>query len=104
MSILVDVLLPMLLAHAERERDAAMMGRLHALWRGMPRQQDNAVTRRMGQVMFPSKEQARKVVDSTRRQQGLHQLYKDCCRASAGGCGRCVIYLARQAGKSLAPL
>jgi hypothetical protein len=102
MSIVVDVLLPMLLAHARREDDAHLAGRLQAVWRGLPRRHDNAVTRRMEHVIFESRQEARKVVDSARRQQGLHQLYRDCCR-SDGGCERCVLYLARRAGKTLAP-
>ena len=102
-SIVVDVLLPMLLAHAQAEGDSALIGRLHALWQGMPRRQENAVTRRMSQVMFENVEEARRVVSSARRQQGLHLLYRDSCRAD-GGCERCVLYLACQAGKSLAPL
>jgi len=52
-------------------------------------------------VMFGGEADARKVVNSARRQQGLHQLYRDCCRSEAG-CQYCVLYLARQAGKSLA--
>jgi len=103
MSILVDVLLPALLAHAQAEGDAPLSRALHALWRSLPRRQDNMVTRRMEQVMFGSEGEARKVVDSARRQQGLHQLYRDCGRSDAG-CQYCVLYLARQAGKSLAAL
>jgi hypothetical protein len=104
MSIVVDVLLPMLLAHAQAESDTALMRSLHALWRGLARRQENAVTRRMEQTMFESKAEAARAVNSARRQQGLHQLYKDCCRAAPpdAGCERCIIYLARHAGKSLA--
>jgi hypothetical protein len=100
LSIVVDVLLPMLLAHAQREGDAELAGRLHGLWQGIPRREENAVTRRMGQTIFESADSARKVVNSARRQQGLHQLYRDCCRAETG-CKGCVLYLAQQAGKSL---
>jgi len=101
MAILIDVLLPMLLAHAREEGSAELAGRLHALWRGLPRRPDNAITRRMECTIFGSPQAARKVVNSTRRQQGLHQLYRDCCRTESG-CERCVAYLARRAGKSLA--
>ena len=100
-AILIDVLLPMLLAHAEEEGDRELAGKLHVVWRGLPRRPDNAVTRRMEQVIFESRDAAGKVVVSTRRQQGLHQLYRDCCRTELG-CERCVAYLARRAGKTLA--
>ena len=59
-SLLVDVLLPMLLAHARSENDAALLARLHTLWRKLPRRQENTITRRMGQVMFESPKQARR--------------------------------------------
>ncbi len=100
-SILVDVLLPMLLAHARAEEDGTLTTRLHGLWDGLPRRQDNSITRRMCRVIFGDRQEARKVVDSTRRQQGLHQLYRDCCRTERG-CERCVVYLAHKAGKNLA--
>ncbi|MHC5034396.1 MAG: DUF2851 family protein, partial [Planctomycetota bacterium] len=103
LSILVDVLVPTLLAHAQVAADSELTARLNELWQGMPRRQENAVTRRMEQVVFDSQEEARRVVHSARRQQGLHQLYKDSCRAE-GGCERCVVYLARAAGKSVSPL
>jgi hypothetical protein len=72
------------------------------LWRETPRRDDNAVTRRMERMMFPSQDEARRVVDCVRRQQGLHQLHKDFCRTDVG-CSRCVVYLARKAGE-LCPL
>ncbi len=100
-AIVIDVLLPMMVAHAEDGGESALVGKLHALWRGLPRRPDNAVTRRMEQVIFESAESARTMVNSTRRQQGLHQLYRDCCRTESG-CERCVAYLAHRAGRSLA--
>jgi hypothetical protein len=100
-SILVDVLLPTLLAHGRRETDKELLRRLRGLWEGLPRRQENAVTRRMKQVLLGTTERAQDIVDSARRQQGLHQLYRDCCHAEAG-CEQCVIYLASRAGKTLA--
>jgi hypothetical protein len=100
-SIVVDVLLPMLLAHARAEGDATLTAKLHELWCGLPRRPGNVVTRRMEATLFAGGDQAREVVGSARRQQGLHQLYRDCCHAEAG-CDQCVLYLARRAGKALA--
>ena len=102
MSITVDALLPLLLAHARTERDEDLSARMADLWQGLPRQNENAITRRMEHMMFKGRRDAQKAVNSARRQQGLHQLYKDGCR-TAEGCERCVLYLARQAGKALAP-
>jgi uncharacterized protein DUF2851 len=99
-SLLVDVLLPMLLAQARTDGDTALLTRLHTLWRKLPRRQENTVTRRMSQVMFDDARQARRIVSGTCRQQGLHQLYRDACRAE-GGCRHCVLYLAHSAGRAL---
>jgi hypothetical protein len=99
-SIVVDVLVPMLLSHAQMEGDAALQSRLCGLWRGLPRRQSNAVTRRMEQTIFASKADAQRVVNCARRQQGLHQLYRDCCNAD-DGCERCVLFLAHRAGRTL---
>ncbi len=99
-TIVVNVLLPMLLAHARLEEETGLAERLHALWSGMPRRPQNTVTRRMSQVMFGSIEDAREVVDAARRQQGLHQIYRDCCR-TGDGCDQCLVYLAHKAGRTL---
>ena len=98
--IVVDVLLPLFLAHARQEHLENLSERLHLLWSSLPRRQPNTVTRRMNQVMFPDTAAAAEVVNSARRQQGLHQLYKDFC-GSEGGCERCVLYLSSLAGKDL---
>ena len=57
------------------------------------------MTRRMAQVIFGGPDEARALVCSARRQQGLHQLYHDGCRE--GTCQRCVLYLAHNAGADL---
>ncbi|MFO8007051.1 MAG: hypothetical protein R6V05_04865, partial [Candidatus Brocadiia bacterium] len=93
-------LLPMLLAHAEKQDDVTLARRLRAVWQGLPRRPDNTVTRRMEQVIFQNADQARSIICSARRQQGLHQLYRDCCRTERG-CERCVVYLAHRAGENL---
>jgi len=100
MSIIVDVLLPLLLAHGRVEEDRELEGRLHALWRHLPRRPDNAVTNRMSRVIFGGTDASREVVNSARRQQGLHQLYRDFC-STEDGCGSCVLYLASRAQKQL---
>ena len=64
---------------------------------------DNAVTRRMQQVIFEGPDAAGQVVNSARRQQGLHQLYRDFC-GGPDGCDRCVLYLASRARKPLPAL
>jgi len=103
MSLIVDVLLPSLLAHAGNEGDSLLAERLELLWRELPRRQPNAVTRRMRQTIFGAADKGGEVVNSARRQQGLHQLYKDFCNTEAG-CERCVVRLAKAAGRDLIPV
>jgi len=93
--ILVDVLLPVLLAHARTEGDEKLSSRLHLLWRRLPTRSGNSVTRRMSGVLFGDTDEAGDVIDSARRQQGLHQLYRDFC-GSDDGCDRCVVYRAHR--------
>jgi len=99
-SIIIDVLLPLLVAHARTEEQAELARRLHNVWRHLPRRPENAVTGRMSRVMFGDEESAREVINSARRQQGLHQLYRDFC-SSPEGCSQCLLYLAAQEQKPL---
>ena len=99
-AVTVDVLLPLLLAHARSEGREELASRLHLLWKALPSRQPNSVVRRMCQVMFPASGAIGAVINSARRQQGLHQLYKDSCGAREG-CPSCVLYLAHTAGKKL---
>ena len=102
-TFVVDVLIPLLLSHAHLEEDDELARRLHLLWNGLPRRAPNSVVRRMSQVMFGDPTDAARTVNSARRQQGLHQLYKDFC-SGEGGCQRCVLFLAHSAGRKLAQL
>ena len=108
MSVIVDVLIPLLLAHTGGQGaesppspdDEELLRRLRLLWSGLPRRAPNSVVRRMCQVMFREPADAARIVNSARRQQGLHQLHSDSC-SSEDGCRRCVLYLAHSAGKAL---
>jgi hypothetical protein len=99
-AILVDVLIPMLFAHARMRDDARLTGRLTDLWTRLPRRHPNTVVRRMQEVLFGDDGMARELINSARRQQGLHQLHRDFCQ-SPQGCDGCIIYLAHQAGLDL---
>jgi len=99
-SILTDVLVPLLIAHAGSEADGELERRLHLLWSGLPGRPANAVVRRMCHVLFPGGKDSGGLLRSARRQQGLHQLHNDFC-AGQEGCGSCVLYLAHRAGRKL---
>lgn len=100
LSILVDVIIPLMLANATAGEDTTLTARLHQLWSGLPSRAPNTVVRRMRQTIFGEGSGGRDVLTSARRQQGLHQLYNDFCN-TPGGCPSCVLYLARRAGKKL---
>lgn len=99
-AIVVDVVLPLLLAHVRAEGDEELMRRIHMAWRGLPRRQPDSVVRRMAQVLFKDPAQGAYIVNSERRQQGLHQLHRDFCSAD-GGCASCLLYRVHQAGRKL---
>jgi hypothetical protein len=99
-NIIADVMIPLLLAHAHVEGDVELARRLHLLWSRLPRRAPNTVVRRMCQVLFHETADGHGIVNSSRRQHGLHQLYSDFC-GSEIGCSRCVLYLAHRAGKEL---
>ncbi len=100
LSILVDVIIPLTVANAEAGEDSALTARLHRLWSGLPGRAPNTVLRRMRQTIFGQSRGGQQVVSSARRQQGLHQLYKDFCN-TPGGCPSCILYLAHRAGEEL---
>ncbi|MFP4026269.1 MAG: DUF2851 family protein [Candidatus Brocadiia bacterium] len=99
-AILVDVLIPLCIAHSRQEGDAEMQNRVEAVWNGLPRRSPNTIVRRMSGRLFPNKEQISAVLNSARRQQGLHALYNNFCAAD-DGCENCVLYLAHQAGEKM---
>jgi len=98
-SILLDVLIPLLLAGGDLAKEPELVRRLHLLWSGLPRRAPNVVVKRMLRVLFGEGAGA-DIVNTARRQQGLHQLYNDFC-GSHRGCASCIVYLARRAGVEL---
>lgn len=99
-AILVDVLVPFLVAKGRIESDQKLLSRIHKVWARLPRRHSNTVVSRMETVLFPDGSLAHDVLNSARRQQGLHQLYSDFC-ARPDGCESCIIYLAHHSGRDL---
>lgn len=99
-AILVDVLIPMLFAHARSQNDEQLVERLYEVWTHLPRRNPNTVVHRMREVLFGDDPLAREIINSARRQQGLHQIHRDFCQ-SPEGCRSCIIYLAHHAGRDL---
>ncbi len=83
--ITVNVLLPWAAAIAATRRDAALGDAARAAYRRHPRLPDNAITRHMERQLLGLN--ARSVITTACRQQGLHHLFSRWCDArDCGGC------------------
>jgi len=95
-AIIVNVLIPLLLSHARREANTKLEAALHAVYSGLPALPPNHVTRTMAVRLFGSTDAARSMVRTERRQQGLHQVFRDFCDAPGVPCGQCALLAALQ--------
>lgn len=75
--LLVNVIIPALLARARQRRDAALESLLHEVYDQLPPLVETQVTRFMVARVFGDETRAEKLVTTARRQQGLYQLYSD---------------------------
>ncbi|MBM4078624.1 MAG: DUF2851 family protein [Planctomycetes bacterium] len=96
-AIVLNVVLPLLLAYARQKGDAALEKRLHALYRAHPKLPVNNVTTFMNCRIFGSSGRAVETVTTARRQQGLYQVFKDFCERDDITCGKCAMLLALDA-------
>jgi hypothetical protein len=90
-AVTVNVVIPLLLVHARQKKDQGLERNLHALYASLPKGEGNNVTRYMESTLFPSPEVAAEVIRSVRRQQGLYQIFKDCCDSKSLRCDECVL-------------
>ncbi len=87
--LIVNVVLPLLLAHAELTSQRGLEDSLHAIYRRHPKLPNNSITRLMVHRMFGSPEKARNMIDSAHRQQALHHFFYDFCDNRDASCSRC---------------
>jgi hypothetical protein len=87
--MLIDAVVPVLLARARAADDRDLERRLHRAWATLPRQPENSVLKFMAARIFGGDEPAAEAVTSARRQQGLLQLFRDYCERDADGCRHC---------------
>lgn len=87
--LLVNVLLPMALAVARRHKDDELEAGLHALYLALPKQAENSVVRFTRRRMLGDNAAAIALLNSTRRQQGIQQMFRDFCTEDIGGCLTC---------------
>lgn len=87
--VIVNVIVPLLLALSQRESNRRLEQRLHNMYSIIRPLAENSVTERMKSHLFPAGTEARRVVRSARRQQGLLQLYHDFCEDDTMTCKDC---------------
>ncbi len=92
--ILVNVIIPLLLLYARKHGDKELEGILHEAYGNYPRLQPDSIVKYMTKHVLP--EEAQKLINTARRQQGLHQLYRDFCQRRDVSCDRCGFYVAVQ--------
>jgi len=85
----LDIVIPLLLCYARQNKNIDLERLVHAAYASIKRLVGNSVTRYMEGRVFPAKAAAREVVRTARRQQGLHQIYRDCCESRTTTCARC---------------
>ncbi len=91
--ILINVLIPILLLNSRENDNLALEQSLHLLYRNYPRLMSNSVTKFMSNRVFGDENVADGVVCNSRRQQGLHQIFRDFCDSDNFLCDKCVLYL-----------
>jgi hypothetical protein len=94
----VDAIVPIVLANARAAGDKDLENRLHRAYATLPRLPGNSVQRFMAARLFGGEAEARAVVNSARRQQGLMQLFRDYCEPDAAGCRKCAFAKALDRG------
>ena len=92
LAILINVLIPIFLIYARRDSNVELEKKLHLLFRRYPRQASNNVTRFMIDMIFENEKEANKIINSVRRQMGLHQVFRDFCDSDNYLCNRCPLY------------
>ncbi|MGK7345997.1 MAG: DUF2851 family protein [Candidatus Nitrospinota bacterium M3_3B_026] len=96
--ILVNIVIPFLLARARVFGDAGGEERLRLVFHGMPGLEENHITKFMAARMLPAMK-TRAVMKGAARRQGLAQVYADFCLTLDAGCAVCpfAAYLERLA-------
>jgi hypothetical protein len=87
--VIVNVVVPFLLALSRGSEQLRVEQRLHNVYSSLRPLQDNSITRYMKSRIFQDERTADEVVRSTRRQQGLMQVFHDYCESGATTCESC---------------
>jgi len=92
--LVVNILVPILLQYAREHGDPHLEERVHSVYRHCRKLAPDSVTRLMARHLFGGEKRARQCITGARRQQGVHQVYKDFCKRDDTDCSDCVLLLA----------
>jgi hypothetical protein len=87
--LIVNVVIPCLLAWAEMTRDTRLEEILHQVYRHHPRLCENSITRLMKHRLFGEGDRAKSLIRTAHRQQALHHFFYDFCDNRESSCSRC---------------
>ena len=87
--MVVNVIIPVLLALSRRESVTRLEQRLHNVYRSLRPVTDNSVTRFMKTRIFGDVRNGNRVAHTLRRQQGLLQIFHDFCESDTMTCEEC---------------
>jgi hypothetical protein len=87
--LIVNVVIPALLAWAEMRGDNRLEEILHAVYRHHPRLCENSITRLMKHRLFGQGERGKTLIRTAHRQQALHHFFYDFCDNRESSCSRC---------------
>ena len=96
-AITLNILLPYSAALAHHRRDLRLARATREVFRGFPPLESNAVTTFVQYRMLGARKERqwrewrRQLTSAARRQQGLHQLYRDRCARGPEGCDGCPV-------------
>jgi len=87
--IIINVIIPLALIHARRNREVELEKVLHNIYETAPKAPDNSILRFMTNRIFGGNKERRALIHSARRQQALLHLFYDYCTERGGSCEGC---------------
>jgi Protein of unknown function (DUF2851) len=87
--LVINVVLPLLLAAADSQQNKDLERIVHSIYRGHPKLCPNSITRLMEHRLFGPDGKARSFVTTAHRQQALHHFFYDFCDNREASCSRC---------------
>jgi hypothetical protein len=97
--LIVNVVIPILLAYAEIQGDNRLEEILHGIYRRHPRLCENSITRLMKHRLFGEGNRAKSLICTAHRQQALHHFFYDFCDNRESSCSRCELHQEFPAGE-----